>query len=274
LGILDASKEAFTLEGFITSLSDPEFVESNRYAELLVAEIPVNKRGDAIAAVFRTRTIMNIRKVRYLISTLLSLLNEAQLAQYIATVSDALRSAKEDVEIRTALQMMTPEMWPRVVETARIRIENKLINDVKSGEIVGGRTTGSLGTWSNSFIKNFALRSEAAETLISKLEDVDPDDRHYVAKFFLSRFPEILIEEREIRRATRAISSAVESGDTHVRESIILNVRQFPTIWQSQLVEEMKKLTDVANPAVLLDDGTPFLSAPTAPEVTDEDIPF
>ena len=274
LRILDASKEAFTLDNFLSSLSDPEFVESNRYAELLTAEIPVSRRADALGAVFQNRTAVNVRKLRHLISTLLSLLNEPQLAQYLATASDELRSATEDAGIRTALQMLTPELWPRVTEAARLRIENKLINDIRKGGIVGGKTTGALGTWSNTFIKNFALRAEAADVLISKLEDPDGDIRHYVVKYFMSRFPEMLIEEKEIRRATRAISAAVEGGDPNVREGVIANVRQLPALWQSQLVEEMKKLTDAANPAVVLDDGTPFLSAPTSIEVSDEDIPF
>ena len=120
----------------------------------------------------------------------------------------------------------------------------------------------------------FILRREAAEVLISKLEDSDADDRHYAARFFMSRLPEILTEESEIRRATRAISSAIEGGDVNMREAIITHVRQFPAKWQSQLVEALKNVTDAANPAVVFDDGTPFLAAPTASEVTDEDIPF
>jgi uncharacterized protein (TIGR02391 family) len=277
LRILDASKEAFTVDSFLRSLSDPEFVESKRYADLLVAEVPVNRRGDALAALFGIRSTMEIRKLRYLVSTLVSLLNEAQLAQYVATISDELRTATEDVAIRTALQMMTPDLWQRIAETSRLRIENRLIREIKKGEIIAsasGMTTGALGTWSSQFLRHFALRSEAAEVLISKLEDVDGDDRHYVAKFFMSRLPEMLTEESEIRRATRAISSAIERGDANVREAIIAYVRQFPGTWQTQLVEALKNLTDAANPAVVLDDGTPFLAAPTAPEVTDEDIPF
>jgi uncharacterized protein (TIGR02391 family) len=275
LRILDQSKEAFTIEGFLKSLSDPEFVESKRYADLLVAEVPVNRRGDALAALFSIRNTIEVRKLRYLVSTLVSLLNDAQLAQYVATISDELRSATEDVAIRTALQMTTPELWQRIAETARLRIENKLIREIKKGEILSsGKTTGALGTWGSSFIRHFALRAEAADALISKLEDLDGDDRHYAARFFLARLPEILTEESEIRRATRAISSAIESGDANMREMIILNVRQFPSIWQSQLVEALRNLTDAANPAVVFDDGTPFLAAPTAPEVTDEDIPF
>ena len=272
--ILDASEEAFTVEQFLNNISDPEFVETKRYAELLTSEIPVNRRGDAILALLRIRTNVDVRKLVHLVATLISLLNESQLAQFISVISDELRVATEDAQIRTALQMLPAEMWPRITETARLRIENKMKKEIASGQIVGGRAVGALGTWSGRFIKNFNTRAEVVAVLNSKLEDRDGDIRHYVAKYFLPRFPEMMTEESEVRRATRAISLAIEKNDENVREVIIANVRQFPANWQSQLVEGLKKMTDSSNPAVVLDDGTPLLAAPTEMEVSDDDIPF
>lgn len=275
LHILNASTEAFTVEGFTASISDPEFVESQRYAELLVAEVPANRRGDALVAVFRARRTVDVRKLRYLIPALLALLNEPQLAQYMGTVSDDMRSTTEDADIRTALQMLTPELWTRVGEAARLRIENKLLRIIQEGEILeGGKVNGALGTWAGPLMKAFTLRKDAAKLLISKLDNSDPDHRHYVAKFFMLRFPDILTEEREIRGAVRAISTAIRNGDTNVREALISRVRQFPSVWQGELAESLKEETNPANPAVVLDDGTPLLEAPTATEITDEDIPF
>jgi hypothetical protein len=171
--------------------------------------------------------------------------------------------------------MLTPELWPKIAEAARLRIENKLIRDIERGEILlDGRTTGSLGTWGGRFMKSFSLREEAANVLITKLEDTDADDRHYVARFFMGRLPEILTDESEKRRAIRAISAAIHNSDANVRESIIAHVRQFPSVWQTEIAESLADVTDASNPAVVLDDGTPLLAAPTATEVTDQDIPF
>jgi uncharacterized protein (TIGR02391 family) len=190
LSILNASKEAFTVDTFIASISDPEFVESKRYAELLVAEVPANRRVDALTSLFNIRRTLEFRKVRHVISTLLSLLSEPQLLQYVNVLSDQLRTTTEDLDVRTALQMLTPELWPRLSEAARLRIENKLIRDIQKGEILStGKVAGSLGTWCSSFIKNFTLRAEAANVLLTKLEDIDEDDHHYVAKYFMARLP-------------------------------------------------------------------------------------
>ena len=40
LTLLNSSKEAFTIDSFVAKVFDSEFVESSRYAELLVAEVP------------------------------------------------------------------------------------------------------------------------------------------------------------------------------------------------------------------------------------------
>jgi dihydroxyacetone kinase DhaKLM complex PTS-EIIA-like component DhaM len=171
--------------------------------------------------------------------------------------------------------MITPDLWLRISEAARLRIESKLLREVLAGEIhLGGKVTNSLGTWANTFMKNFALRAEAAKVLIMKLEDRDPDDRHYVARFYMSRLPEILTEESEMRLAVRAIAEAIREEDVNIREAIITNVRQFPATWQKEVAEALEDVTNPENPAVVLDDGTPLLEAPTVTEITDDDIPF
>jgi len=276
LRILNASKESFTIAGFMASLEDTEFVESKRYAELLVAEIPANKRGDALLAIFDNRLSIDFARRKHIVPALRALLSEPQTGQFLSRVSDVLRTTTEDAEIRTTLQMLSPELWPNISEAARIRIENKMIRDIAEGEVLAGGKTfaGSLGTWSKQFVKNFTLRAEAANTIISKLEDADPDDRRYLAKFFITSIPEILTEEGERRRAIRAIATAIRNDDVSMREALINYVRYYPTKWQNELAESLSDLADPNNPAVILPEAGPFLSAPTVPEITDEDIPF
>ena len=53
LSILDKSEEPFTLTRFLTRVFDPDFVSSERYAQLLVEEIPANKRLDTLIGLQR-----------------------------------------------------------------------------------------------------------------------------------------------------------------------------------------------------------------------------
>lgn len=275
--ILNASQPAFSLEGFMTKLMDPDFVESRRYAELLMAEIPENKTVETLITIFNQRRNLNINKLRSLINSLISALGEDQIATYMAIVSDEFRTISEDAGIRTALQALTPELWQRISEVARLRIENKLLKGIREGEILKtGKTTQPLATWSSNYLKAFTMRHEAASILLMKLEDADEDDRHYVVKYFIWVLPEIITTEPLIDRCVKAIDSAIRNNDFNVRSSIILYVNRLPLGWQKKIADSLIDLTDPDDPAVILSDGTPLFSAPSAEEEEkqDEDIPF
>ena len=275
LDLLNASQQAFTPDTFVARVLDPEFVESARYAELLIAEIPALKRGDAIIALYHDRRRVDLKKLRHLIRGLLSNLSENQLISYLAVLSEELRTTTDEAAIRTTLQMLTPEMWPRLSEVARLRIENKLIAGLTQGEVLqGGKTTQPLATWSNNFLKAFTLRAEAAAVLVRKLKDEDADDRHYVAKYFMPYLPEVISTEQLVDRCVRAIAFAIKAEDENVRSALIGAVRMYPQEWQTKLATALKEHTDPDNPAVVLDDGTPLLSSPSQDEFPDDDIPF
>jgi uncharacterized protein (TIGR02391 family) len=274
LTLLNLSKEAFTIDSFVAKVFDSEFVESSRYAELLVAEIPKLRLADALIAIYLARKKVELRKLRYLLPKLLEALNAAQMSSYLNIVSEELRIATDDLPIRTSLQMLTPELWPNVSEIPRLRIENKLKNGILLGEVTSsGKTTQALATWSKSFLKSFTTRVEVANVLISRLEDPDPDARHYAAKFFMRELPEVMSSPAQTTRCIRAIVSAIEADDANVRSYLVSAVLGYPQEWQEKLSAALKDQTDEANPAVYLDDGSPFLSAPTKDE-WDDDIPF
>lgn len=274
VGLLNASKEAFTIEGFVERVFDSEFVDSARYAELLVEELPKLRLADALVAIYRARRKAELRKLRFLIPKLIGSLSPAQLASYMNVVSEELRTATDDQTIRTSLQMLTPEVWSNVSELPRLRIENKLVSGIRQGEVSAtGQTKQPLATWSNSFLKAFSTRADAASALISRLDDQDPDARHYAAKFFMRVLPDVMTSPSQTTWCIRAIVSAIEADDANVRSSLISAVLAYPQEWQSKLAEALKAKTDEENPAVYLNDGTPFLSAPTKDE-TDDDTPF
>jgi hypothetical protein len=274
LGLLNASKEAFTIDAFVERVFDAEFVESARYAELLVAEVPTLRLADALIALYRARKKAELRKLRYLVPKLLSSLTPTQLSSYMNVVSEELRVATDDLTIRTSLQMLTPEVWPSLAELSRLRIENKLVGGIRQGEVLAsGKTTQPLSTWSNIFLRAFTTRSDAATALIGRLEHQDPDARHFAAKFFMRHLPEVMTTPAQVTRCVRAIVSAVEGDDANVKSNLISAVLAYPAEWQASLAEALRAKTDEDNPAVYLNDGSPFLSAPTSSD-TEDDIPF
>jgi hypothetical protein len=170
--------------------------------------------------------------------------------------------------------MLTPEVWPQLAELPRLRIENKLINGLRSGEVLPtGKTSEPLSTWANNFLKAFSGKSEALGAILTKLESTNAPGRHYVAKFFLHYLHELPTKPYETSRTIRALVTAVNLDDENVTEQLISAVHYYPEEWQKQLAEALKEKTDEENPGTYLNDGTAFLSSASKPDF-DDDIPF
>jgi len=270
LTVLDASKEAFTVESFMERVADPDFVDTTRYAELLVNEIPQGRRGDALIAVFQQRRALPLQKRRSLIDALVRGATDQQVASLLAVISDVLRVTNEPIDIRTTLQFMKPEMWPRLSEPARLRIEHKLLAAIRKGKVhPDGSTNEPLATWANDFLKMFASREDAASIMYVSLYSDDAERRQYIASFFFAQLPAVCTTEQEVKRIVNAIASAIRGGDQHVRTALLRYIDIFPDAWQKALVERLQDLTDKDKAAHILPDGTPFLTADA-----DDDIPF
>jgi uncharacterized protein (TIGR02391 family) len=221
IGLLSSSREAFTVESFVTRVFDPEFVESQRYAELVVSEVPKLRLADGAIGLFRARKKNDLRKLRHFVPKLLDALTPTQLGAYLSVVSDELKTTTDETEIRTALQMLTPAAWPQIEELPRLRIENKLIGGIKSGKILqNGKTTQALATWSNDFLKAFTQKSDAAYALLDRLESSDQDARHYAAKFFMHHLPELMNGPYQTSRCIRALVSCVKADDAPRRVAV------------------------------------------------------
>lgn len=275
VGILSASKDTFTVAGFLEKVMDSEFYPSVRYSELIVEEIPALRRGEALISLFKERKAIDFRKLRLVIAELLRSASPGQMAAYLSIVSEVFGSTADDLEIRTALQMLSPAIWSGIQERPRLRIENKLISGIRDGEMASsGRTTNAqaLSTWSNIFLPSFTLKDEAADALLSRLEG-NAADRHYATRYFFGQLPYIIETKYGILRAARALAAAVESDDEVVRRMLISSAAEFPEEWQKRLAHILKGHTDPQNPGVVFPDGTPFLSAPAKDEM-DDDIPF
>ena len=270
LGILAQSEEPFTLPRFLESVFDPDFVSSSRYAELLVDEIPLNKRIDTLIEVFLRRSEGDGSKLVYVVQAILAKLSEEQVNQFLAVVSEELKIARDEKTVRSSLQLLPPRLWPSLSEAARLRIENKLLRSIQEGEAYANsdRTKGALGTWARDFLPYFSNRDEIARILVNKLEDDNADDRRYVLRFFMGVLPLVMLSNWHTQRCIDAICKAVRDGEMEATEGLKTWIGGYPERWQKAFVTKLIDLTAPDSPAVYLADGTPFLSSEEA------DIPF
>ena len=274
LTLIIASEDPFTIEKFSKKVFDPDFVESERYAELLVSEIPINKRLETTIVVFMMRLNGDGKKLYYLFNAILNILSEDEINQFLLVVSDDLRSQNDEKAIRLVLQVLPPSLWQNLTEVSRLRIENKLLHSVSEGEMdVNFHRTekGGLGTWARNFVQYFELRDKFANALIKKLENGTKWEKGYVLKFFFSTLPKIMVSPYSRKRCINIIADGMREDNDLFIDALVDNFNEVPDDWKNELNEKLKDLTDPDRPLLYLPDGTPFLKRP---EFEDDDIPF
>ena len=248
LGVLAKSEEPFTIQSFLSRVFDPDFVKSPRYAELLAAEIPDNKRLDTLIELYRRKEEGEGEKLKFMVKAILDQLSEEQQSDFLEVISDELKTTINDKAVRITLNILPVELWPKLSEVSRLRTENKLINSIKEGEIdfeTGKiyQSKGVLGAWSRDFIPHFKLKQQLWNVVIKKLEG-EQSECFYVAKYFLDVLPHICETSYKRDRCIEAITKEVLSGNSEMRNSLVNFFGSFPDDWQNEIRTKLKSLEE------------------------------
>jgi uncharacterized protein (TIGR02391 family) len=267
---LSASRAGFSTETFLQKVTDKDYVSgSDRYSELMAADVPQGRVGDVLVALFGARETTPLQDRGRLRDALLRRASDAQIESFLAVVSDTLASTENDGDIRAAFQMLTPELWPRLREVARLRVESKIVKMIRKGRLDENRKTAEwLATWTRDFIKRFDTREDIATVLYLQLSDENPANRRYVLGHFMPVLPDICLSEQEVARVVSAMARHTKAKDAEMRTALMWYTKSFPAGWQKLLAEALKGMTNPEKPALRLEDGTPFL------EELEDDIPF
>jgi uncharacterized protein (TIGR02391 family) len=254
LSILEESQEPFTIPGFLDRVFDKHFVQSARYAELLVAEIPIGKRLDVLIEIYRRKQEGNGSNLQYVVKELLKQLPEDQTAQFLVVASEELKVTQDEIDIRLTLQVLPPSLWPGLSEASRLRAENILIKSIQEGQSsADGKTikgAGALGTWARDFLQYFDLKSQVSETILDKLGQSE-SEQWYVFNFFLGVLPSLYGTSYRKRLCIEAIIEAVKSefGDG-LAQRLRNHYWSFPDDWKRPL--------DEAFPDLIQEEEIPF----------------
>lgn len=276
LGIIERSEEPFAVSKFMKRVFDPDFYKSQQYAELLVDEVPTNKRFDVLVAVYRDKLSGDIYNVALVINALISKLTEEQVKQFVTIVSDELATTNNENEFRYNLHLLPSNLWEQLQEISRLRVENRVIKSIKEGEAVGNTCKrGAFATWARSHFSSFRLKEQVGLTFLEKLASDNVASQYYVMEYFLLQLPEVILNTYRIQRCIKLISNSIRNGNNSIRNSLVDHVYSLPDDWVKQFVEELKDLIDETDTKAFLFDGTPFLSKilPEKNEVED-DFPF
>lgn len=272
---IEKSEEPFVSAKFLRRVFDPDFYQSQQYSELLINEVPANKRFDILVTIYRSKLDGEIYNIGFVIRTLMKKLSDEQLKNYLAIVSEELSTITDEKEIRYNIHLLSPDLWPRISELSKLRIENRIIRCIKEGKydfISDESTKGVLAAWANDHLQYFSLKDQVNKTLFQKLESDDLSSRHFIIKWFFRDFPNVITSPYDIDLCVDIISRNIREFDNYTRQALTSNINTFPDVWIKKFYLTLKDLTDADNPEIYLRDGSPFLK--TNSPNTEDDIPF
>lgn len=219
--IIDQSRSPFVRSEFIKRVLDQNFVPKQRYADLLVREIPATQKLYAFIDVYRSKQEANPEGLEIFFPVLIESLNEKEKTEVFETVSDELKQTDDEAIIRLNIRAFG-KYWPNLEEAARLRIENRLIRSAREGKYIKSLDRcrgGALGTWSTRIFAFFSLKQEMMNILIDKLASKDDESINYVIQYFFSRFN--MLMEQPDKALRRAIINGLQAGNQNIFDAVM-----------------------------------------------------
>lgn len=220
---------------------------SYRYARLLALEVPPKKQSDALIEIYREKNYGDATKLQYVFKSLIDVIEDHDLSNFLEVVSDELKITRSDDCVRIVLQTLPEELWPQIDEVARLRTENKLIESIRLGEYnseVEKIQSGWLGTWAVNFIRFFVLKDQLYDVFLRKLKG-PVECRNYVAKYFLSSMPHTLTKSSNSRLdvflleeyVNEIVDIIADPSNSFFRDRLIDEIGYLPSDWQNLIVK-------------------------------------
>jgi hypothetical protein len=170
--------------------------------------------------VFSRRSEADGKKVYFFFEAILAVMSEEDKQEFLSVVSDELAVTDDEDTIRFVLQTLS-DFWPELDETARLRIENKLINSAKDGRWIKAQNRtrgGALGTWIISIHNQLALKEDLWRVLTQKLASSDREAQDYVFQYFIRSASEVF--EKPSFSLVQAVNKGLKAGDVRFKEAV------------------------------------------------------
>lgn len=221
LRIIGHSKDAFSIESVIERITDVNYVQNQRYAALLLDEVPASKRLDTLIAIFEEVEQSVLAQRRDFFQGCLTSLNDVDMTQFFNVLSGRLQTSNSDGELRTALRLLDGKQWLMTSEKARLRSENRIVKSADAGlyDVATKRYEGgALATWATPFLNDFSLKAELFRSLSSSLRSQSRKRQDYVFKVFFMYLP--TLSSKPSPALVSHINAELARGDERYKNAI------------------------------------------------------
>jgi hypothetical protein len=280
LDFLGTSYQSFTVQDFLSMVTDPHFVRDAEYVEGLVDRVPAGKRSDTLIALYREVNWKQASNFELVVKELLGRLDVEAIDDFLSVVSEDLQRADQVTSVTLAIKILPEDLWPRIERIPRLRAESMLLDELDAAWYApqGDRTNNPAATWVSQIARHYVRKDKLRRAILNKLKARDFDQHNFVARYLMQydALPWIFEGERQVEECVAAIAGCVRAGNEYVKNRLIdYMLSASPREWDEAFVESLKDLTDPENAEVRLGDGTPFLGRfVPQPNPVEEEIPF
>ena len=192
--IIDKSKSKYEPEDILNLIFDSEFVEDDKYAELIANRIPKRKLLEMVVDIYRKKEEGNIYNIERVFKFLLPRMDKNDLIQFLKIISNDLQVTNNDNERKYILRCIPIEEWLNIDEIPRLRTENKIIKSIEEGTYYETKksTKGWLATWCTRLFSEFTLKEKLISSIGNILISGDISKQKYCMKYILDTFWKIL----------------------------------------------------------------------------------
>jgi hypothetical protein len=269
LRIVDQSKSPFSLPAFVGRVLDSGFVPSDRYALLLIDEIPETRRLQVCLDVYSRRSEGDANRQKYFYANVLPKLTVDERSDLSHVISEDLRQTDDESLIRFVLAALPASFWTELTEIARLRSEHKLIESIRAGrfdEQSGRSTAGALGTWAIRILNLFQMKTELWKTVANKLQSDDTPGQAYALQWFAPKADQYF--ETPPPYLVDAVLKGIRENDYRFKELVdgwAVSPHEFGQLrpetdpWRKPFANALARFELHAEPAELVaDDDIPF----------------
>ncbi len=247
LDFLGESQQSFTIEGFISLVTDRYFVRDQDYVEELVQKIPVRKRSDTIIELYRQKTWLQSDNFQPVIEILLKRLSENEVDEFLLVVSDELQQVQEEYEISLAVKVLPAYLWPRIQKMPRLRAENALIEAVEGAtyEPESKYTSNTDATWISNIAEYLSPQSKSKleQIVWKKLQSDDMEHQSFVAQYMLSTLLHLFRQPFLINRCANYLCECVENGNKFMEARLPAFVTfEAPKEWEKEFEKRLPSM--------------------------------
>lgn len=269
LGNIEQAKGSFVLEDLKRRVFDKDFLYSERYANLLVKEIPEKKRFDTLVEIYRDKMKGDIYKVSLFLQTLLLQLPTDEQDEFFSIISAELIDTSNNREILFNLQIIPEHYWGKIKEIPRMRIEGKIISAIEEGEVDwNGNLTGGFATWARQHLEDFTLIDILLSTFMKKIKSDKRGEELFILKYFLEVITRIIQSDSSIDVFVNQFSSRIIDNDHTFTELLIDKIPYLPKKWQKKFQSAFNNEEPGLHEVVFLPDGSTLFP------IEEDEIPF